>query len=160
VSALSTGGSFDRNGLQVIEEGECRELLATAAIGRLALSVEALPVVLPVNFALQTDGILIRTGGGTKFDAACDQSVVAFEVDGFDAMSHTGWSVLVQGHARILHAPTELHEARLAGLEPGANPAAEAYVKIGLDLITGRRIGGWYWTRPGVPPVPPPPSRA
>ena len=136
---------YDRNGLETIDEQECRALLATATIGRLALSYQALPIVLPVNFALYHDGILIRTGGGAKFEAACHQAVVAFEVDGFEILSHTGWSVLVQGRARVLEAPAELDDARQVGLTPWANPEAEAYVKIGMDLVTGRRLGSWYW---------------
>ena len=99
---------FDRNGLALLDPKECRALLGTSAIGRLALSVHALPVVLPVNFTLVSDGILIRTGAGSKFDQACDQAVVGFEIDGYDSMSQTGWSVLVQGHARVLlpgHTP-------------------------------------------------------
>jgi uncharacterized protein len=137
---------YDQHGLETLDESECLALLGLAAVGRLALSVRALPVVLPVNFALVDDGILIRTAGGTKFDAACDRAVVAFEIDGFDAMSHTGWSVLVQGEARLLEGPAELADARRTGLTAWANPMAEDYVKIGLDLVTGRRLGGWYWT--------------
>jgi len=135
---------YDRNGLETIDEPGCRALLATAAIGRLALSYRALPIVLPVNFAVCGDAILIRTGAGAKFEAACHQSVVAFEVDGFDSLNHTGWSVLVQGRARVLHGPAELDDARQVGLTPWANPNADAYVTIGMDLVTGRRLGAWY----------------
>ena len=111
--------NFDRNGLETIEEDECLRLLGSAAIGRLALSVRALPVVLPVNFALADDGIVIRTGAGTKLDQACDQTVVAFEVDRFDTMSpRTGWSVLVQRRASVLTAAAELHDANQQGLAP------------------------------------------
>src|SRR3954471_23813204 len=91
---------LDRSGVAVLELEECLDLLAASAIGRLALSVRALPVILPVNFALMADGILIRTGAGSLFDQACNRAVVGFEVDGYDAMSHLGWSVLVQGQAR------------------------------------------------------------
>jgi nitroimidazol reductase NimA-like FMN-containing flavoprotein (pyridoxamine 5'-phosphate oxidase superfamily) len=34
----------------VLSERECWELLATASVGRLALSVRALPVILPVQY--------------------------------------------------------------------------------------------------------------
>src|SRR4051794_24699721 len=130
-SALSRPGphrehervDFDRNGLALLDAAECKTLLGTPGIGRLALSVQALPVVLPVNFTLMPDGILVRTGAGSKFEQACDHAVVGFEIDGYDPMSHTGWSVLVQGHARILQSPAELAEAHRAGLTPWGNPA-------------------------------------
>jgi uncharacterized protein len=144
------GVTFDRNGLETIGQDECLQLLSSARIGRLALSVRALPVVLPVNFALAPDGIVIRTGAETKLDQACDHAVVAFEVDGFDAITETGWSVLVQGTATVLSAPAELHDVTLLGLAPWGNPHADAFVKVGLDLVTGRRLGGWYWGR-GLP---------
>ena len=136
---------LDRSGLVLLEHDECLSFLAGASIGRLALSIQALPVVLPVNFALVTDGILIRTGAGALFDQACDRAVVGFEIDGFDRVSHTGWSVLVQGQARLLEAPAELVEAHRVGLTPWGNAAADTFVKVSLDLVTGRRLGGWYW---------------
>ncbi len=142
--------NFDRNGLETIDPDECLRLLGTAAIGRLALSVRALPVVLPVNFALAHDGVVIRTGKDANLDQACDQTVVAFEVDGFDPIVQAGWSVLVQGTASVLTAPAELHDASQLGLAPWGNPHADSFVKVGLDLVTGRRLGGWYWAR-GLP---------
>jgi uncharacterized protein len=142
--------TFDRNGFETIGEDECLRLLGCASIGRLALSVRALPVVLPVNFVLTVDGVLIRTAAETKLDQACDRAVVAFEVDSFDPVSQAGWSVLVQGMASVLTSPAELHEAVRLGLAPWGNPRGDTFVKVGLDLLTGRRLGGSYWTR-GLP---------
>jgi len=136
---------LDRSGLALLDPNECLALLARSTIGRLALSVRALPVILPVNFTLVADGILIRTGAGQLFDEACDRAVVGFEIDGYDPISHSGWSVLVQGHARLLDAPGELVDAHDAGLTPWGNPGADTFVKVSLDLVTGRRLGGWYW---------------
>jgi nitroimidazol reductase NimA-like FMN-containing flavoprotein (pyridoxamine 5'-phosphate oxidase superfamily) len=142
----------DPNGLEVLAPDECRELLGSASIGRLALSVRALPVVLPVSFALVPDSLLVITGGGDSFEAACDHAVVAFETDGINVVNHTGWSVLVQGEATVLRGPAELAEARRLGLSSWGRPDAERYVKIGLELVTGRRLGGWDW-KAGLPPV-------
>ena len=30
------------------------------------------------------------------------------------------------------------------------NPEADTFVKVSLDLVTGRRLGGWHWAR-GLP---------
>ena len=90
----------DRNGLVVLGRTECLRLLSGASVGRLAVTVGALPVILPVNFLrLDRDRVLIRTTTGTKLDAATRHAVVAFEVDDFDSFSHTGWSVCVTGVA-------------------------------------------------------------
>src|SRR5213079_2103949 len=99
---------FDRNGLEVLSRDECLRLLATAHIGRIALSIGALPVVLPVNFCMLDDDLVIRTGPGSKLDAATNHAVVAFEVDSFSLFDHSGWSVLVQGVAAEIVDPVLL----------------------------------------------------
>ena len=60
----------DRNGLHVLSRYECLHLLAAGHVGRIGLSVQALPVVLPVNYAVLDGGVVLRSGAGTKLDAA------------------------------------------------------------------------------------------
>ena len=83
----------DRNGLEVLGRDECIALLAGVTFGRIAITSNALPVVLPVNYVLLDDRIVIRTGRGTKLDAATRNTVVAFEVDEIETVEQTGWSV-------------------------------------------------------------------
>jgi nitroimidazol reductase NimA-like FMN-containing flavoprotein (pyridoxamine 5'-phosphate oxidase superfamily) len=73
-------------------------LLVTAPVGRIAVTIGALPAILPVNFALVGAHIVIRTVPGTKLDAAIRRAIVAFEVDSYAADGSSGWSVLIQGH--------------------------------------------------------------
>jgi len=131
---------IDRNGLQVLDTDECLRLLGTATLGRVGVTSEALPVVLPVNFRLDGDRILFRTGRGTKLDAATHNAVVAFEVDDVDAMSHTGWSVMVTGVARELRGVEELAHARALNLPRWAPGEDGRVVAISLELVSGRRI--------------------
>ena len=88
---------LDRNGLEVLDPVECLHLLAGATIGRIGVQYGALPTVLPVNFVLYEEAIVIRTSPGTKLDAATRNAVVAFEADSIDSVYHTGWSVSVTG---------------------------------------------------------------
>ena len=127
---------FDRNGLEIICRAECLRLLAGARIGRVGLSVGALPTVLPVNFAVVDDAIVLRTAPGSKLDAALANAVVAFEVDSFDPLYHTGWSVLVQGVAYEA-TPREVEHLRI---EPWAPGEKSHWVRIVPASITGRRI--------------------
>ncbi len=53
-------------------------------------------MVLPVNYAVQGDLVVFRTGDGTKLERA-HGTKVAFEVDEVDAGTGSGWSVVVQG---------------------------------------------------------------
>ncbi len=75
---------LDRNGLEVLDERECRTLLEGVSIGRVGLSIRAMPVVLPVNFALLPDAVVVCTSPGSKLEAACNQAIVAFQADGVD----------------------------------------------------------------------------
>ncbi|MGZ4140125.1 MAG: pyridoxamine 5'-phosphate oxidase family protein, partial [Actinomycetota bacterium] len=56
--------------LRELSREECLELLAGAVVGRLGVSIRALPTILPVNFAVLRDRIVVRTVPGTKLDAA------------------------------------------------------------------------------------------
>lgn len=132
--------SRDRNGLEVLTPAECIQLLSTAHVGRIALSVSALPVVLPVNYAVMDDTVVLRSGAGTKLDAALAGAVVAFEVDHLDEAGQTGWSVMVQGHATVISEPDDLQRAQALRLRPWAGGAKDRFIKIGIALISGRRI--------------------
>ena len=132
----------DRNGLEVLGRDECLRLLSSAVIGRLGLSSGALPVVLPVNFLLDGDRVLIRTSPGTKLDRALAGAVVAFEVDDVDPFAHRGWSVLVTGTATTVDDAQELSRIRRLPLAHWAPGTADHVVAISVELVTGRRIRG------------------
>ena len=130
----------DRNGLEVLSRDECLRLLGTAALGRVAVTTAALPTILPVNFRFDGRQILIRTGRGTKLDAATRRAVVAFEVDHIEPATHTGWSVVVTGVADEITDPDELDDARDPPLARWAPGPDHRIVAISTDLISGRRI--------------------
>ncbi len=130
----------DRNGLEVLERVECLRLLGGATLGRVGVTSGALPAVLPVNFWLDCDRILIRTGEGSKLDAATRNAVVAFEVDDFDRWYHSGWSVVVTGVAREVTDPDELAALGNAPLARWAPRGNGRLVAIATDRISGRRI--------------------
>jgi uncharacterized protein len=137
----------DRTALEILDRGTCLDLLSTVPVGRLGLSINALPVVLPVNFAFDrpVDRIVLRTTEGGKLRAALSGAIVAFEVDHIDPVSHTGWSVLVRGSSHVLSDAEELERARRLPLRPWAvDDAGDYWVAITTDLVSGRRIRGWY----------------
>jgi nitroimidazol reductase NimA-like FMN-containing flavoprotein (pyridoxamine 5'-phosphate oxidase superfamily) len=83
-------GALDRNGLEVLSHGQCLELLRTVRLGRIGVSMQALPVVMPVSFALLGDDVVFRSGTGTKLSAAVDRTIVAFEADQVDVEQGIG----------------------------------------------------------------------
>lgn len=118
----------------------CREKLEAATMGRLGVSVDALPVVLPVSYALDGDSIVIRTEPG-KLSAAIGETVVAFEVDHFDTERESGWSVHVQGRAREITASGRLERARsLLVRQATDDESADSFIEVDMDIVTGRHM--------------------
>jgi nitroimidazol reductase NimA-like FMN-containing flavoprotein (pyridoxamine 5'-phosphate oxidase superfamily) len=120
---------------------DCLGLLRDEAIGRVALTARALPVVLPVNFALLEGDIVWRSAQGTKLNDASTGFVVAFEVDHYEPDHKQGWSVMVQGLAHVITEADELQRARMLPLESWALEAeADRYVCLVPNIVTGMRI--------------------
>jgi hypothetical protein len=130
----------DRNGLEVLDRVECLRLLATATIGRVAVTVGALPVILPVNFRLVGEQIAFRTGVGTKLDAATSNAIVAFEADAMEPFSHAGWSVVVTGAVGPASGPDRLAELERANIPRWAPAGQDRIVELSTEIVTGRRI--------------------
>lgn len=138
---MSTSQSYDNHGLVVLTRAECLQLLDRAVVGRVGLTVSALPVIFPVNYALLDDDIVVRTGWGTKLRAATHNQVVCFEADGFDPAVREGWSVLATGRAAVVEDPELLARVHALPLEAWAPAPRDHYVLIRAELMSGRRIG-------------------
>ena len=133
-------GTRDRNRLQVLDDAQCRRLLAGAVIGRLAYTEGALPAIQPVHFTMSGDRIVIPTRAGSKVAAASRGAVVAFEVDDFDAASRTGWNVTVVGPSHVITEPAEVAELDTLGAHPWAPADMTCYIVVESTLVRGRRI--------------------
>lgn len=132
-------------GLEILDEDECRSLLRQHDVGRIGVSMRALPAIFPVYYTVDEDEIVFRSSPGVKLSAAARHSVVAFEVDDVNPGRDAGWSVLVIGTAREVTDADEI--ARLARLpiptRPGGQP--DHFVRIAIRFISGRRF------TPGTP---------
>ena len=84
-----------------LSERECWELLATASVGRLALSVRALPLIVPVQYYLDGHRLAVCLGHHELPERALDETVIAFAADSIDPVTRSGWSVQVQGRSVI-----------------------------------------------------------
>jgi transcriptional regulator with XRE-family HTH domain len=123
-----------------LEPAECRRLITPGGIGRIAFGTLDGPMVIPVNFAVLADTLVIRTAEGTVIDGHAD-GPVALEVDHIDGALRRGWSVLVRGPAHHVTHPAELSRLQEdAVVWPWAGGEREVYVRIIPSKITGRRI--------------------
>lgn len=133
--------AVDRNGLEILTREECFDLIRQVPVGRIGVVVGGLPVVVPVNFTLLGDDIVVRTSTGQKLVAAVTRSAVSFEVDSLDLRAHAGWSVLVTGGASEITRPDERASVDALGLESWI-PGRERYIRIRSEVVSGRRIVG------------------
>ncbi|HEY2763503.1 MAG TPA: pyridoxamine 5'-phosphate oxidase family protein [Pseudonocardiaceae bacterium] len=126
--------------LAELDRTECLRLLGTAVVGRIVFTEDALPAIRPVNFLLDGDEIVFRTGTGSTLAAATRHSVVAFEVDEIDTRTHTGWSVVVVGQAYEIADIDRL--VRLAHPEYTPWPPSRTAHTIAIPVhhLSGRRL--------------------
>ena len=127
-------------GLELLEEHEAFALLARGGVGRVGVTIGALPAIFPVNYLVIDGAIVFRTSPGSKLSAATDRAVLAFEVDDFDEHDRSGWSVLAVGRAEVVHDPDLMSEVIEAGLEPFADGVRTAIVRLEPTFISGRRL--------------------
>ena len=128
-------GEFTR-----LDRGESLRLLATTPVGRLIFTVNALPTVRPVNFALVDGLILVRTAADSTTARRVDGTIVAFEADELDAATCSGWSVTVTGRAELVTDPDLAARYRRVPLLPWAPGVRDQFVTITTELAEGRRV--------------------
>ncbi|QOV33741.1 pyridoxamine 5'-phosphate oxidase family protein [Streptomyces ferrugineus] len=129
-----------RPGIAELSTGECRALLSTHGVGRIAVPTVTGPVVVPVNYSVVAGAIVFRTAPGTTPSQAAGCQV-AFEVDRIDDVFGQGWSVLVRGRARTVTDPDEAHRLDEAAYSrPWVGGRRDQWVLIDPLTITGRRI--------------------
>jgi nitroimidazol reductase NimA-like FMN-containing flavoprotein (pyridoxamine 5'-phosphate oxidase superfamily) len=127
-------------GLELLTEEQARDLLATGEVGRVGITIEALPAIFPVNYRLIDGSIVFRTAPGSKMSAAAGGAVVAFEVDDYQLADRSGWSVLAVGRAEVVHDLDVTVNVLAAGVEPMVDGRRTNIVRIEPMFVSGRRI--------------------
>jgi uncharacterized protein len=137
--------------VEILDSDECWKLLGHTSVGRLAVVVDGQPDVFPVSFKLDGQGLLFRTGSGTKLQAMEANSLVALEADSVSAEFGLAWSVVVKGKAvQDTAAGPALNEVR-RGLFPWQGVGQEHLIRIVPQSVTGRRFtmsAGGTWRTP------------
>lgn len=109
----------------------CWELLATATVGRIALSIRALPAIVPVRYQVDEPAVAINLGQPGLPAATVHDAVVAFAVDAIDVDTASGWMVQMQGWTTIAPHP--------APVDPGPS-AADQILRLVPATVTGHRF--------------------
>lgn len=120
---------------------ECRDLLASQEVGRVAVCMHDGPVVLPVNFVLDGDSVVFRTAPYGILGRHAWHGRVAFEVDHADPATRSGWSVLARGTGELMEGEEEIALIRaFHNPQPWAPGSRLLYVRLTWDELTGRRV--------------------
>lgn len=126
------------DGVTILPEHECWDLLKSVSLGRLVTSVDGRPEMFPVNFVVQRRTVLFRTAEGTKLISTAINNHVVFEADEHNVVE--GWSVIVKGVARSVRTDEDLEEAERAQLLSWTAPTKTHYVRVLPEVVTGRRF--------------------
>ncbi|MFH8800812.1 DUF1918 domain-containing protein [Streptomyces sp. NPDC017936] len=127
--------------LRDLAPDECRALLSSHGVGRVAVSgPDGRPAIVPVNYEVVDDTIAFRTAPDS-LPAAAVGTEAAFEVDHVDDALSQGWSVLAVGPASVVTDPGVVRAlTERAHTTPWAGGAREMWVSIRPTRLTGRRI--------------------
>lgn len=125
--------------LLALSRAACLQRLADNHLGRVAINVDGIPRVFPVNYALLGDSIIFRSDEGTKVVAASRRALVSFEIDDDNPLYHTGWSVVATGTLELVTDEDELQALRRAAVRPWTHLGRQ-FLRIRISDVTGRRI--------------------
>ena len=124
---------------------ECEALLRLGVFGRVGVSTSAGPHIIPINYAVVNDAIIMRTTPYSVLGTHGRGRMLAFEVDELNREYQRGWSVLARGRAEVVNDQAELlHIRQVWDPRPWASGNRELYLRLPWTELTGRKLGsGW-----------------
>ena len=142
-TADSAGPQHPASEMLDLSREECLRLLASHSFGRLAVNMgKGTPVIRPVNYLFDqpSQSVVFRTAVGSKFHALLRSAAAAFEIDGIEEGSRTGWSVIMHGVTDEITNPIDVRRLDGLGLQPWAPGHKAHWVHIRAWTVSGRRI--------------------
>jgi len=125
-----------------LSAGQCETLLRAEVTGRVAVTTPTGPQIIPVNYTVVDDAIIIRTAPSSVLGTHGRDTTLAFEIDGFDRPRERGWSVQARGLADVVTTREELaHIRAVAHRPPWASGTRSMYLRIRWSELSGRRLG-------------------
>jgi nitroimidazol reductase NimA-like FMN-containing flavoprotein (pyridoxamine 5'-phosphate oxidase superfamily) len=144
-SAPPGPGRGARRVVDLLDDAECWELLASGGLGRLVYSSRYGPTALPVVYMIDDESLVLGTWDPALFDEDLRTGIaqaeyqVAVEADQIDVDAREGWIVVVRGAAH--HLDTEAERAPFidAGLEPWVEGVPAHFIRVNPTGIWGNR---------------------
>ena len=129
-----------RNGMQILGEDECWELLGHSSVARLAVAPGGRPDIFPVNYLARNGIVLFRTAEGSKLTSLVINQAVALEIDGYEPDTNEAWSVVIVGTADVVTSDDDTAALEALPLEPWNTSPKYNFVEITPSRVTGRRF--------------------
>jgi|SRR5215212_2246662 nitroimidazol reductase NimA-like FMN-containing flavoprotein (pyridoxamine 5'-phosphate oxidase superfamily) len=128
-----------------LSEAECIELLRAGLVARVAICTPAGPHIVPVNYSVVDDAVIIRTSPYSIVGSHARGSLAVLEIDDFDYERQHGWSVVVRGRADVVTDIDALdHIKRTWNPDAWAAGSRNVYLRVPWSELSGRRLGaGW-----------------
>jgi uncharacterized protein len=130
--------TIDQQGLMILGEAECADLLGTASLGRIALTNHALPIILPVAFVCDGRNLLFNVGPGLLWRAAEAGQIVCFQTDSGAEDLLNSWSVSAIGQLSVVASGI----ADSAAAQPNVtawSTEISGLVRLTPQIFSGRR---------------------
>lgn len=110
-------------------------------MGRVGVSIAALPAVIPVNYVVVDGSLIFRCAPASRLHRASVGTVLAFEIDDYEPHGSYGWSVLVRGFTQEIQDSEELEIARSLWLDAWPlGDRADRFLAIAISVVSGRRF--------------------
>lgn len=124
---------------------ESESLLRLGVVGRVAVSTPDGPHIVPVNYSVVDDAVVLRTTPYSVLGLHARDAVVAFEVDQLDQDQHHGWSVMARGRSEAVTDAGLLERIEaVCPPQPWAGGNRPLFLRIVWTELTGRKLGrGW-----------------
>lgn len=124
-----------------LDRAECFRLLAGLRVGRMLFTDRTVPMVHPVNFTLDGEDVIVRTGRGRKARRRDEPRHGRLRGRRARRGDHTGWSVVVAGRAEIVNDIDELVALADPARRPWAPGRTAHVIRVKSEQVTGRRPG-------------------
>ena len=123
-----------------MDRAECERLLRRGTFGRVVLVTPSGPEIVPVNYTVVDDVVVVRTTPTGMLARHGHGSPLVFEVDHVDHDRWHGWSVVARGVGDVVANPQDGVPGRVL-LRPWADGDRTTELRIAWTELTGRRVG-------------------
>ncbi len=128
-----------------MSRAESERLLRLGVMGRIAFTAPDGPHIVPVNYSVVGDAIVVRTTAYSLLGIHGRDTCVAFEVDELDHEYQHAWSVVARGRTEVVDDVAALADIQATwSPRPWAAGQRNLFLRLPWDELTGRRLGsGW-----------------